>query len=133
MRTLRVCIGTNDGNNIAKTHMGDTETFVVYDLDEEHSSFVEQRQNVVKDLDHAQSDKMKQILNIVKDVNVLIAEQKSPNFIKIAQQTRYQPVVVKSESIITTLEIMQSHMNDIRALVERRMKGEFPDTIPELG
>jgi len=132
MKTLRICFGTNDGESLAKTHMGDTETFVIYDLDEVHSSFVEQRQNVVKDLDHAQADKMKQILNIVQDVHVLVAQQKSPNFIRIAQQTKYQPVVVKIEAISAALNIMQSHLNEIRTLVERRKKGEFPDTIPDL-
>lgn len=132
METLRICIGTNDGEHIAGTHMGDTETFAIYDLDKKESVLVDQRQNQVKDLDHAQSDKMQQILNIVKDVDVLIAQQKSPNFVKIAEKTRYQPVVIKSATIQSVLSVIQAHFDHIHALVEQRQKGEFAENIPIL-
>ena len=59
MRKLRICIGSNDGNTIAKTHMGDTDFFYIYDLIEATGdTFVEQRANIAKDMDHAQSDKV---------------------------------------------------------------------------
>ncbi len=32
MRKLRICIGSNDGENLAPTHMGDTEFFYLYDF-----------------------------------------------------------------------------------------------------
>ena len=32
MKKIRLCIGSNDGENVAKTHMGDTEYFYIYDL-----------------------------------------------------------------------------------------------------
>ncbi|MCK5913932.1 MAG: hypothetical protein KAG12_08620 [Desulfuromusa sp.] len=133
MRTLRICIGSNDGNTIAKTHMGDTDSFYIYDLVETGESlFVDQRKNLAKDMDHAQSDKMKAILAQVDDTDILIAQQLSPNFIKIAKQTKYQPVVVKAEPIQAILDLLQVEFEKICTYVERRKKGETLEVIPEL-
>lgn len=132
MRQLRICIGSNDGHKIAQTHMGDTEYFIIYDLTEgTQSVFIEQRNNAAKDLDHSQSDKMKQILNLVSDADILVAQQKSPNFVKIAQQTKYQPVIVKAESIVAVLELLKKHFEEIFILVEQRRKGDSVTSIPE--
>ena len=133
MRTLRICIGSNDGNTIAKTHMGDTDQFCIYDLVETGESlFVDQRKNIAKDMDHAQTNKMKAILALVDDTDILIAQQLSPNFIKIAKQTKYQPVVVTVESIQATLDLLQVEFGTIYTYVERRKNGETFETIPEL-
>jgi len=133
MRTLRICIGSNSEDRIAKTHMGDTDHFCIYDLVHTGESiFIEQRKNLAKDMDHAQSDKMKAILALVDDADILIAQQMSPNFVKIAKQTRYQPVVVKVESIQAILELLQGEFEIIYAYVERRRNGETFATIPEL-
>ena len=131
MRILRICIGSNDGKNIAATHMGDTEYFCVYDLVEgAGSTFIEQRKNVAKDMEHAQSDKMKAIIALINDADIFVAQQKSPNFIKIAKQTKYQPVVVKVEAIPAILDSLQSEFEQIYTYVERRKHGETFETIP---
>ena len=133
MRKLRICIGSNDGENIAKTHMGDTDFFYIYDLIEATgNTFVEQRANIAKDMDHAQIDKMKAIISLVSDAEVFIAQQKSPNFIKIATQTRYQPVVVGVENMQDILALLQGEFEKIYSFVERRKNGESFETIPEL-
>ena len=96
MRKIRLCIGSNDGENIAKTHMGDTENFYIYDIIENSGSkFIEKRINIAKDMEHAKNDKMIKIIKLVKDADVFVAEQKSTNFIKIANKTKYQPTVKK--------------------------------------
>ena len=132
MKTIRLCIGSNDGENIAKTHMGDTEYFFIYDLLEnsEHV-FVEKRANSAIDMGHAKAEKMKEIINIVKDSDVLIAGQKSPNFIRIAKKTKYQPIVVKAEKISDVLMILCKSFHDINEYTTRRKNGETFDTIPE--
>ncbi|RLB73040.1 MAG: hypothetical protein DRH06_10900 [Deltaproteobacteria bacterium] len=133
MRKFRICIGSNDGDIMAETHMGDTRTFYCYDLfDSTDSLFVDERVNHAIDMEHAQSDKMKSIVALLEDVDVFVAQQKSPNFIKIAKQTRYQPVVVFVEKISDILALLQSDFEKIYSLVERRRSGEFFDTIPEL-
>ena len=133
MRTLRICIGSKGGDTIAKTHMGDTDLFCIYDLfDNAGSVFIEQRTNVAKDMEHAQSDKMKAIISLINDSDVFVAQQKSPNFIKIAKQTKYQPVVVNVEAIPAILDLLQGEFNQIYAYVERRKNGETFETIPEI-
>ena len=133
MRTLRICIGSNDGENIATTHMGDTEYFHIYDLVENTGgTFIEQRKNVARDMEHAQTDKMKAIITLINDADVFVAQQKSPNFIKIAKQTKYQPVVVNVENIEAILTLLEGEFNNIDSYVERRRSGEVFNTIPEL-
>lgn len=133
VQRLRVCIGTNDGHDIASTHMGDTGFFHIYDINKTGEiSFVEQRENVAKELDHAKSDKMKAILNLISDTQILVAQQRSPNFIKIARQTKYQPVVVAATGIQAVLESLFSEFDTLSSYVMRREQGECFDMIPEL-
>ena len=133
MKKIRLCIGSNDGNNVAKTHMGDTEYFYIYDIFEnsEHL-FVEKRINTSKNMEHAKIEKMKGVLKIIKDSDVLIARQKSPNFIKIAKNTKYQPIVVKTEKICDILLTICKSFDEIYELTTRRKNGELFDTILEL-
>jgi len=133
MKNFRLCIGSNDGDNIAKTHMGDTECFYIYDLFENsENKFIEKRINIAKNMEHAKSDKMKKIIELVKDVQVFVAQQKSPNFENIANKTKYQPIVVKAEKISDILVILHKSFQEIRGYITRRKKGEIFDTIPEL-
>ena len=133
MRKFRICIGSDDGNTIAKTHLGDTEKFYCYDLiDASESLFVGERVNAARDMDHAQSDKMKSIIALLEDVDIFVAEQKSPNFIKIARQTKYQPVVVNVEVIPAIITLLQAEFEQLYSYVERRKNGEVFDTIPVL-
>lgn len=131
MQKIRVCIGSNDGENIAQTHMGDTVSFYLYDLalTQEHT-FVEKRNNIAQDMDHDGADKMKAIIALVADVDIFVARQKSPNFIKIAKQTRYQPVVVRSDNIQDVLALLQNDFEQLSSYVERRKSGEYFEFIP---
>jgi hypothetical protein len=83
-------------------------------------------------MDHAQSDKMKSIIALLKDVDIFVAQQKSPNFIKIAKQTKYQPVVVDVENIPEIISLLQDEFDLIDSYVQRRRNGEFFEMIPEL-
>jgi len=133
VKQIRLCIGSNDGNNVAKTHMGDTEYFHIYDIFENQEYlFVEKRINTSKNMEHAKVEKMKGILKIVKDSDVLIARKKSPNFVRIAKQTKYQPVVVKTEKIPDVLIALCKSFDGIYELTTKRKSGELFDTIPEL-
>ena len=133
MRKIRICIGSDDGHSIAKTHLGDTDKFYCYDLvDSSESLFVDARVNTAKNMDHAQSDKMKSIIELLEDVDVFVARQKSPNFIRIAKQTKYQPVVVDVESFSAIIALLHREFDLIESYVERRRNGEFFEMIPEL-
>jgi len=133
MRKFRICIGSNDGETLASTHMGDTEFFYLYDFVEgAKGSFVEHRKNVAKEMNHDQSDKMKAIISMVEDAEIFVAQQKSPNFIKIAKQTKFQPVVVKVATLQEALTLLQGEFENIYSYVERRKNGETFATILEL-
>lgn len=133
MEKIRLAIGSNDGENVAKTHMGDTEHFYIYDLFEnlEHM-FVEKRVNTAKDMGHAKTEKMKAVIKVIEDSDILVARKKSPNYIKIANRTKYQPVVVNAENISDVLMILHESFQEIYEYVTRRKNGETFDTIPEL-
>ncbi len=58
MKKIRLCIGTNDGKNIAKTHMGDTRYFYIYDLFENSEyEFIGDRINTVKNYGSCETGK----------------------------------------------------------------------------
>lgn len=133
MRKIRLCIGSNDGETIATTHMGDTKFFILYDLFENaENRFIEKRGNPARDMEHAKEDKMKEIIESVKDADVFVAQQKSPNFVRIANKTKYQPVVVKVEKIPDILRVLHKSFQDLFDCVEKRKNGERFDRIPEL-
>jgi len=133
MRRIRVCIGSNDGINIARTHMGDTDCFYIYDLMEDSDNkFVQKRINSAKEMEHAKAEKMKEIIKLVQDADIFVAQQKSPNFINIASKTKYQPVVIKTEKISDILIVLGKAFPEIHNYVTRRQNGEVFNTIPEL-
>ena len=133
MKKIRLCIGTNDGKNIAKTHMGDTRYFYIYDLFENSEyEFIGDRINTVKNMDHAKPEKMNEIIKTVKDADIFVARLKSPNFIKIANKTKYQPVVVKEDNIIGSLIMIGRSFQELYDYVIRRRNGDIFDIIPEL-
>jgi predicted Fe-Mo cluster-binding NifX family protein len=133
MKRIRICIGSNDSKTIAKTHMGDTEYFLIYDLFENSQNrFIEKRINIAKDMKHGKTDKMEAIIKIVEDTDVFVAQQKSPNFVKIANTTKYQPVVVNAENIADVLILLDKSFQEICNYTTRRNSGEYFNTIPEL-
>ncbi len=133
MKKIRVCIGSNDGDTIAATHMGDTEYFCIYDISEASgSTFLDKRENSARDHPHAGREKMQAVLKIIEDTDVLVARQKSPNFVKIANNKKYQPVVVSDENIADIISVLQNAFDEIFELVTRRRNGERFSDIPEL-
>ena len=133
MDKIRLCIGSNDGETVAGSHMGDTKTFFIYDLFENvENMFIEKRDNIARDMEHAKEDKMKTIIGLLKDADVFVARQKSPNFKKIASKTKYQPVVVKAEKISDAITAIGKSFKDIYGYVEKRKNGEIFEAIPEL-
>jgi hypothetical protein len=113
--------------------MGDTECFYIYDLFENSEPvFVDKRTNSARDMGHAKDDKMKEILKLAKDADVLVARQKSPNFLNIARKTKYLPVVVETERVSDVLTVLDRSFQEIFSLISRRRSGEYSDSILEL-
>lgn len=133
MDNIRICIGSLCNKNsieISNTHMGDTECFYIFDLSADgNSSFIEKRENHAIDLTHSTQAKMKEILNIVRDAQILVALQKSPNFVKIAQKTKYQPVVVKKRFFKEILNEISENREKIIEVLKKREAGQHPEVI----
>jgi hypothetical protein len=133
MKRFRIALGSNDGVTVADTHMGDTSRFHIYDLFEHaRSEPVDTRDNPALDEGHGKVEKMKAIVAMLKDVDVVVARKPSPNFRRIAEGTRHQPVVVDADGTDEELERLQAAFDAICELTERRENGERFDTIPEL-
>ncbi len=133
MRRIRVALGSNDGATVVDTHMGDTPRFRVYDLVEDSiSEFVDERENPTVGGGHGKAEKMQAVVAMLEDVDVFVARRVSPNFRRIAEGTRHQPVVVGTERIDDALERLHAAFDTICRLTERRGRGERFDTIPEL-
>lgn len=126
MKTLRICIGSNDGTSIAFTHMGDTNRFVIFDvLENGTANLIEERSNTAVSAPHAGPEKMKAVVQILADVDVFVAEKNSPNFRNIAAQTRHQPVVVlKAQTIEETLTAVGQAFARICEMVLERKSGK---------
>ncbi len=133
MRKIRLCIGSNDGENIVKSHMGDAEFFYIYDLFENsQNEFIEKRNNIARDMEHAKANKMAEIIKLVKDADLFVGQKKSPNFINIASRTKYQPVVIKEDKISDILIVLHRSFEKVHSFVTRRKNGEFFNTVLEL-
>ncbi len=131
MDSLRVCIGSNDGENIAASHLGDTAYFHIYDISEDlNVSFVEKRKNTAKEAEHSKLSKMELIMLILEDVDVFTARKNSPNFKRLAASTKHQPVVVKVDKIEDVLESLLANFDTISALVRaRQQESRFEDIL----
>lgn len=114
MESFKICIGTNDNRSIANTHLGDTSFFNIYELyNNQEFKFVKQIVNSSKDMDHSKEDKMRSIIRLIGDVEVLVSKQKSPNFIKISQKTKYLPIIVKADTLDSVIEIIGRSFTEI--------------------
>ena len=83
-------------------------------------------------MDHAKTDKMKAVLELLSDTQVLVARQRSPNFVRIAAQTKYQPVIVEVDEIQQALKLLSDRYSVVLELVLQRQQGQLFETIPEL-
>ncbi|OPX17978.1 hypothetical protein BXT86_03615 [candidate division WOR-3 bacterium 4484_100] len=130
---IRVALGSNDGVFIFPHHMGKADDFYIYDVSEDGNlALVEKRKNTSPDVEgeHGRIEKMKAVMEILKDVDVLIGRRMSPNFIRMAAQTGFQPVVVKIDRITDIMDGLKRQFSKVSNLIEQRQKGERPKEIP---
>lgn len=135
MNKLRIVIGSNDGENMVPTHMGDTDNFYVYDLFEDGKSIlIERRKNTSPDENgkHGRSEKMNAILEIIKDSQVVIGMKMSPNFKNISAKTKFQPVVINISSIPAIMETLVKSFDRIYDLVQQKKQNIVSEEIPIL-
>lgn len=136
MKKIRIALGLNDGENIIPSHMGMAEYFYIYDLFKNgHLNFIERRKNTSPETEdkHGLSEKMEVCMKIFKDADIIIGRKMSPNFVKIAANTKFQPVVMEIDRISEIMKEVVKSFGEIYDLVVQRKMGNRPKEIPKFG
>jgi len=135
MRTLRLALGSDDGKEILRDHMGQAKEFLVFDVSEDGEYvLVERRENTSPEEKgkHGLDRKRISVMDILKDCQVLVGGRMSPNFVKLRDNSKFQPIVSKIPDIGTFMRKLSEEFDRIYELVERRRRGERPKEIPTL-
>lgn len=135
MRKIRIALGSNDGEKISSGHMGEAKDFYIYDLFENGKvRFLEKQKNTSPQEagKHGLKEKRIAVMKLLADTEVFVGNKMSPNFVKIACNTKCQPVVVKIDSIPDIMNALAKSFNKIFDLVEQRKQGNFSREIPKI-
>ncbi len=139
MRKIRIVLGSNDGENILQDHMGMARDFYIFDLFEDGNSiFVEKRENILPEEDenesnHGDEKKLKSAVRLFDDCDVVLGRRGSPNFVKMRDNTKFQPVLTKVNALSALMPALAKSFEEIHGLVEQRKRGERPRNIPTVG
>jgi len=139
MRKIRVVLGSNCGENIIPDHMGTARDFYIFDLFEDgRSVLVEKRKNTSPEEDeneskHGDVRKLKSAMRIFEDCEVVLGRRGSPNFVRMRDNTQFQPVVTRVDALSDSMHELAESFEEIYGLVERRKRGERPQAIPIIG
>ncbi len=135
MRELVLSIGSNDGQQILKTHLGDSKYFYIYKIFENGEyKFIKKVENSFINIDekHGGANKMSSILDLLKDCNIVVGGAMSPNFKNMAIKTQFQPLVTKIDNIIEILKEAIKFFDELYQLVKKRESGARYEVIPTL-
>lgn len=97
---MKIAIATNDKKNISETHFGDSQYFIIYEVNSDNLKKINTVNNIFIDIDettkHGSDQKKESVVSLFdKDINFIVASQKSPNFKKIKKNTKIIPIVSK--------------------------------------
>jgi hypothetical protein len=139
MRRIRVALGSNDGEHITPDHMGTAKDFLVYDLFEDSRwLLVEKRENTSPKEDDSQSkhgdvNKLRVAIGVFEDCDVVVGRRASPNFVRMRDNSQFQPVVTRADSISESMLCLAAAFEELHSLVEERKAGGRPQAIPIIG
>lgn len=134
MRRIRIALGSEDGMNISHTHLGMAEKFHIYDLWENGNyRLIEKRVNrSPQERRHADPEKRKAVTETLKDCDLFVGRRLSPNFVRLRDNTRFQPVVTEIDTISDFMKELVNSFPHLFDLVKRRKDGEQPREIPKI-
>jgi hypothetical protein len=99
---------------------------------------VEKRKNTSPEEDeneskHGDVRKLKAAIGIFEDCDVVLGKRGSPNFVRMRDNSQFQPVVTRVDALSGSMHELAGSFEEIHSLVERRRRGERPQTIPIIG
>ena len=110
------------------------DKFYIYDLlGNGDYRFIEKRVNrSPQEIRHADPEKREAITEILKDCDIFVGRRLSPNFVKLRDNTRFQPIVTEIDAISDFIDELRNFFPHIFDLVKRRKEGERPREIPKI-
>ena len=137
MRKIRIALGSNDGETLVPDHMGMATYFYVYDLFEDGRwEPVERRLNTSPKSEkgrHGLAEKLKGAAAVFQDCDLVLSRRRSPNFVKMRDNSKFQPVLTGAAAIPDSLKALAEAFSELYELVEARRNGQRPKTIPIVG
>ncbi len=117
--------------------MGTAQDFYIFDLFEDgRSLLVEKRANTSPQEEegvHGDPKKLAVASDIFADCDVVLGRRGSPNFVRMRDNSRFQPVLTDVASLSDSMVGLAETFDEVYALVERRRRGERPQVIPTVG
>lgn len=114
---ITVACATDDGEHFIKRHFGDSESFVIYELDSDGVRYLKTIENISIDEneegEHGDENKAKQVMMLFKELNVKVLANKNfgPNINRIKE--KFLPLIIKYDSITEGLEKIRSRISTI--------------------
>ncbi len=109
---MKVAISTVDGKNITQDHFGEGEKFLIYEVEGEKASLVEERVNSSpEEEEHGSREKANAISSILKDIPILVGYQFGPNIIRI--KNNFLPVISREKKIEDAIGLLLRHWNAV--------------------
>lgn len=131
MNSFTIAIATNDDIHIADSHFGDAAFFLTYSISENSISQTSKKENTFQNADenHASSEKMKKVLSLLRNTDALISRKSSPNFLKIAEKSSVQPIIINYDSINEILLKIQSRFHEIAQAINEKQNNSIGEVI----
>ncbi len=119
--SLRVAFATDDGAELVKEHFGDAEKFLIYDIDDNSSLLVEERENnSPEERMHGDPKKAGRISDILKDADVLVGFTMGPNIVRMRK--RFVPVISPERNIKKSIELLRARLTEVRGELSNEEK-----------
>ena len=136
MNKLRVVFGTADGENISKTHFGDSEIIVLYEITKDGTGkmlkMIENRARNKEEKKHGDEKKRKSVFGQLGNIDLVVAGARSPNFIKINKTSEIIPCVSKITAVSDVVNVLCKRFSYFeKMIINKRENNVIPD-IPVL-
>jgi predicted Fe-Mo cluster-binding NifX family protein len=113
---LKFAFAVNTENQFEKSHFGEADKFLIYEIGNNETVFLAEETNAFKELiaEHGSKKKAMAIIDFLKqkDVNALVSRQFGSNIAMV--NGYFIPIIISSENPEEVLKILTRHIHWIR-------------------